>query len=346
MKLKKIVAAVLSLSLVCGAVPFSNVYMNDSAVFAEEEYTEGTYGVLTYKNYGDYIEISDCDSSATEVEIPCEIDGVAVTTIAGSAFSECVSLTDISIPESVIDIGGLAFIDTPWFNQMDTPFVIVNGILIWAEPTEGVVVPDDVWCIGTWAFIHNDTTNSVILPNSVTKIEDGAFLLSHALTSITIPESVDIIGEAAFHECGKLKDVTILNPECEIRVSYQSPTFSNYFGDNDWVYNGTIYGYENSTAQAYAEKYGYKFESLGEYVETILGDTDGDGVINSSDASNVLAAYALIATGGQSPFTEEQTKAADVNKDGAVDSSDASSILAYYAYTATGGEGTLEDFLS
>lgn len=50
MKLKKIAAAWLSLTLVCGAVSFNSAVVNDTAVLAEEEYAEGTYGVLTYKN--------------------------------------------------------------------------------------------------------------------------------------------------------------------------------------------------------------------------------------------------------------------------------------------------------
>lgn len=79
--------------------------------------------------------------------------------------------------------------------------------------------------------------------------------------------------------------------------------------------------------------------------EASLGDVDNDGAVNSSDASSVLAEYALIATGGASTLTEEQKTAADVNKDGVVDSSDASSILSYYAYTATGGKDSIEVYL-
>lgn len=77
----------------------------------------------------------------------------------------------------------------------------------------------------------------------------------------------------------------------------------------------------------------------------VLGDVDGDGEVNSSDASSVLSAYAITSTGGDSGYTETQTLAADVNFDNSVDSSDASSILSYYAYTSTGGTGSIEEFL-
>ncbi len=374
MKLRKIAAAVLSLTLMCGAVPFSNVLVNDSAVYAEEEYTEGTYGVLTYKNYGDYIEISDCDESATKVEIPSEIDGVPVTSIGYEAFKYCYdissviipdsiisisdfafhgcqSLKSIAIPESVTSIGNGAFCYCDLLESVSIPdsiTIISDNLFRYCSSLTSITIPDSVTSIAFRAFSDCTSLTSIIIPNSVTSIGFYAFEACPSITSIILPDSVNSIGCAAFANCESLKSVTIKNPDCEIDDAYY--TFSNGFDstiDEHYYFNGTIYGYENSTAQAYAEKYNRNFVSLGEYVEieTILGDIDGDGVINSSDASNVLAAYALIATGGDSPFTDEQMKAADVNKDGAVDSSDASSILAYYAYTATGGTGTLEEFL-
>ncbi len=77
-----------------------------------------------------------------------------------------------------------------------------------------------------------------------------------------------------------------------------------------------------------------------------LGDINGDSTVDASDASNVLAVYALVSTGKESELTEAQIAAADVNKDGSIDASDASLILAYYAYISTGGTGTLEEYLN
>ncbi len=72
----------------------------------------------------------------------------------------------------------------------------------------------------------------------------------------------------------------------------------------------------------------------------MLGDVNDDGMVDSSDASLVLAEYAKIQTGGAGEFTDIQYKAADVNKDNVVDSSDASKILAYYAMVSTGKKPT------
>lgn len=76
-----------------------------------------------------------------------------------------------------------------------------------------------------------------------------------------------------------------------------------------------------------------------------LGDVNGDCSIDSSDASMILEAYALVSTGSEDGLTDEQKAAADVNNDVIIDASDASAILAYYAYIQTGGMGTLEEYL-
>ena len=69
----------------------------------------------------------------------------------------------------------------------------------------------------------------------------------------------------------------------------------------------------------------------------LLGDANFDGVVDASDASAVLAAYAAVQTGKNNPLTAEQIAVADVDKSGVVDASDASAILAYYSYKQTGG---------
>ena len=68
----------------------------------------------------------------------------------------------------------------------------------------------------------------------------------------------------------------------------------------------------------------------------LLGDVDGNGKINSSDASLVLMEYSALSTTGISKLSERQKQAADVNGDKSVNASDASKILAYYAATSTG----------
>ncbi len=280
MRIKKIISGVLSASLFISMVTTMHDPISISNIEADaSSYYEVTYDSITYEVYDEYAIVTESNSLTgvfTGLSIASYVDGVPVMGIGSKAFYMNTAITSITIPDTVILIDGFLF--------------------------------------------------------------GGAFCACTNLKEITIPESVNEIGMNAFSVCKSLESITIENPECEIYDS--ALTISNDSENGTPFFNGTIYGYEGSTAQAYAEKYGYKFDLI-----QLLGDVDSDDTVNSVDASAVLSEYAKTATGSESTFTASQTKAADVNKDGAVDSSDASSILAYYAYTATGGENTLEEFL-
>lgn len=75
-----------------------------------------------------------------------------------------------------------------------------------------------------------------------------------------------------------------------------------------------------------------------------LGDVNMSGKVDAVDASAILGAYAVKATGGDLPFDDTCAVLADTNKDGLVDSKDASLVLAYYAYNATGGTVSPEEY--
>ena len=76
--------------------------------------------------------------------------------------------------------------------------------------------------------------------------------------------------------------------------------------------------------------------------EETPGDVNRDGLIDASDASEVLLEYARIATGAEPALSKYL---ADVNGDGRVDSADASLILAYYTNNAVGEEISFADFI-
>ncbi len=75
----------------------------------------------------------------------------------------------------------------------------------------------------------------------------------------------------------------------------------------------------------------------------ILGDVNGDGLVDASDASAILAFYADASTKDEIDYYYDYygiSRTADMNKDGYVDASDASAVLNYYSYvsTSTGDE--------
>lgn len=70
------------------------------------------------------------------------------------------------------------------------------------------------------------------------------------------------------------------------------------------------------------------------------GDVNEDGIIDATDASEVLAEYASISTGNNRSFSDEQFESADIDYDGIISATDASFILSFFSYISTGGAET------
>ncbi len=76
-----------------------------------------------------------------------------------------------------------------------------------------------------------------------------------------------------------------------------------------------------------------------------MGDIDGNGKIDASDASLVLCEYSRLSTGIGYTFTNKQKVAANTYYDDKIDASDSAKILVYYSAVSTGRptDGILAD---
>ena len=101
------------------------------------------------------------------------------------------------------------------------------------------------------------------IPDSVTDIRHRAFIGCTGLTSVMIPDSVTDISVDAFIGCTALKRVTVLSNDCTIADGKTT------LGDPDVT---TIYGLKGSTAEAYAEINGYKFEESSPFEDVMKGE--------------------------------------------------------------------------
>lgn len=150
----------------------------------------------------------DC-VSLTSITIPD-----SVTEIGYWAFEGCTSLRSITIPNSVNDIGYSAFAQCNSLTNITIPASVTN-IDGWTfqgcSSLTSLTIPNGVTNIGEHAFRGCDNLVSIRIPNSVTSIGEWAFAGCKSLTNITNPVNVTSIGDYAFSECISLKDLTIPN---------------------------------------------------------------------------------------------------------------------------------------
>lgn len=177
------------------------------------------------------------------VNIPSEINGTPVTTIGNAAFRDS-SVTSVTIPASVTEIGANAFAGCTnltsvtyggdWSNLtiqsgnpavqdaaneqlFDFKFTPDNTAVIvirYKGTAADVTIPSrykgkPVTMIDHAAFHNNSAVTSVTIPDSVTAIPDDAFGFCSQLTNISIPNSVTFIGFSAFNSCTSLKSITL-----------------------------------------------------------------------------------------------------------------------------------------
>lgn len=144
-----------------------------------------------------------------------------------------------------------------------------NGAFSYCTNLESATIADSVTSIGTEAFSYCTSLRSITIPDSVTSIGAEAFTCC-AFKSIIIPDSVTSIAEYAFKCCTDLSSITILNPECKINLRDSTICDSFDFSTRKGAYNGTIIGFKSSTAESYANYYGYKFKAIEESSSMII----------------------------------------------------------------------------
>jgi uncharacterized protein YjdB len=214
---KSLLAAAMALIMIFGAAPLSGfvgIRLPMLSLKAEAATTEDglfEYAVdrrWTGSEYEYGVRITRCDKNVSgKVVIPEAIEGYEVKWISSYAFSSCKNITEITIPDSVTEIGNSAF----------------SGCTSLAE----IVIPDSVTEIGEFAFSGCTALLKVVLSKNMTAIEAQTFSGCSSLESIIIPEGVTKIGTrsksedsmfdgAAFYGCTSLKEIIIPDSVTEI----------------------------------------------------------------------------------------------------------------------------------
>lgn len=214
-------------NIICGFISAALIFTGATAS-AEKAVGKYTYKYFTYNiNSDNTITLISCDTSVAEALIPSKIDNMPVVAVNGSTFQDCSSLKKITVSS-----------DNEYFS------VSSEGFLMSKDKSKLIKCPPltDI--------------SSYNIPSEVSTIAPYCFENTDALHYVNIPKSVSTIGKSAF-DGTSFTCITISNPS-----AYISSEALGYNGIEK-IEDFTIYGFENSTAQKYAEDNGFSFIPFG-----------------------------------------------------------------------------------
>jgi hypothetical protein len=171
-------------------------------------------GTITLRNYA---------GPGGALTIPDTIGGLPVASIGNGAFALCGSLTSVTIPDSVTELGCFAFFAC---SNLTSATLSTNLQYIGVSLFDSCInltnasIPEGVFIIGASAFQNCASLGNVTIPNTVTTIGNFAFQNCASLASVAIPASVKAIpknvfsfisgiGWDAFGACASLQSITV-----------------------------------------------------------------------------------------------------------------------------------------
>ncbi len=144
--------------------------------------TSKTLDGLYYAIYENTVSITKYEGNRANISIPAAIEGVPVVTIRYDAFSNCTSLTQITIPSSVKYIQDNAFLGCPNLNSIkvsenNPDYSSKNGVLYNKDKTVLIAYPPA------------KQESEFLIPDSVTEVKRSVFRNCYNLTCIKVSEN-------------------------------------------------------------------------------------------------------------------------------------------------------------
>ena len=200
----------------------------------------------------------------------------AVSTVGNRAFEGCISLKTVTIPSTLTSMGSGVFANCD--NLQSAIFSegcdeIPDKTFYECSSLNSVTIPESVTAIGNYALYGCSSLLGIDLPYGITSMNNNVFGECSGLLSIQIPNTVNLIGYQSFKGCSSLKKIEL--PESVNKI--EAMAFMDCGVLDVYIFNRqciiergaitnpektTVYGYTNSTAQAYSQKYGFTFVAL------------------------------------------------------------------------------------
>ena len=164
----------------------------------------GTGAVAAYENRKD-TPWRDYNDQILQLEVQKGITSV-------SGLCSCYKLREVSLPEGLISLGKLTFMDCWELQEIRLPKslkTLGEGTFASCFALTEIELPEGLETIGEGFLYHCISLTSVVIPASVTEMGDRPFSGDWALKTVEIKGNVPRLSNYSFHECDALQEVLI-----------------------------------------------------------------------------------------------------------------------------------------
>ena len=311
MKIKKCLAILLSVILICGVMPLGT--LTASAL---------TSGFFTYTVSNYEATITGYDSPKYgEVIIPAIVGGYKVVAIGNYAFSGCNNITSVTIQNGVKTVGRYAFDNCDNLTTVKVSKTVENlnydtafyGCDMLANIT---VDSNNSYYKAGNNVLYNKSGSTLlfypvrkpntdfIVPSGVTSIANGAFNRNCFLKNITIPTTVTNIGNGAFYECRALENVYItdMSKWCQITFGGDNANPLKY-ADNLYL-NGELVTYIKFEAEKIGDYAFQGYKNLKSMLMTDSVTSIGKYAFNGCSSLENVTIPATVTSMGEAAFKD------------------------------------------
>ena len=186
-------------------IPFESMGKWGTCGYSAEWYLiDGTLTISGYYDMTDYSETNKAPWAGLNVT---KIVVENISTIGNYAFADLSEVTEITLSNTVHEIGDYAFKNCAGLKSIEIPDslelgIISEGMFYGCTSLETIKLPDNIQKIENLAFANCKSLSSFTVPEEVTIIKHGTFLNCESLSNITLGNKITAIESSAFAGCG------------------------------------------------------------------------------------------------------------------------------------------------
>lgn len=146
--------------------------------------------------------------------VPASLKRVALTdsltALPAYAFYGCAGVEEITLPQTVVEIGESAFAHCCALTAMDLVNISnISARAFFGSGLRSIVIPEAITALPDGIFAECVDLETVTLPLTMTAIGESAFYNCTLLSAISLPDSIETIGKAAFCSCTALRAISL-----------------------------------------------------------------------------------------------------------------------------------------